>query len=354
MNKMGKWLLIFGIVAIAGIALFAVSVAAFGVKDNNYGISIGGSDAFNMGGINMNNFFPGNAGIHFREDSTNIDFDFEADKEFEKVFHADELKDVKIALASCQASISCVESNSVLVKYRTGNGKMNFSAVMENGTLEITEKPGSWFNIGSFRNSSLIIAMPKKLYESVKLELASGSISSTDLTADSLKAEAASGSMNLNVFAEDIDLNIASGKMTLTNCTDKSAAASLDIGVASGSVVLNGFGADSTKINIASGSVKVDGISGKVKADIASGRVELNYAEWNDGLEIDIMSGKADITLPEGSGAAVNYERASGSISIALDGETVSLSKGGNATIGGGNVQSVNAHAMSGSISIHN
>ncbi len=354
MSKMGKWLLIFGIVALAGAVLFGISVAAFGVKDNNYGISIGDKDVsiFNLGGTTMN-FLPGNSGIHFREDVTNIDFDFEANKDYDKSFDASGLKDIQIALASCNADITCTSGSTASLTYRTGSAKVYFSAELRDGVLQITEKPASVFNIGSFKSSSLTLSLPEKLYESLKLELASGSIKTSGLTADSLKAQAASGSMELGIFADSIDLDIASGKMTVTNCTDKTAN-NIDIDAASGSIVLNGFGADSTKVNLASGNVTLNDISGSVNVELASGKVNLNYAQWNGSLGIDLMSGKVDAALPEGSGAAVEFEKASGSINIALDGESVSLSKGGNATIGGSNVQNVKAHTMSGSISIHN
>lgn len=354
MSKTGKWLLIFGAVALAGAILFGISVVAFGVRDNNYGVSIGGKDVsiFNIGGTNMN-FLPGNSGIHFSEDGTNFDFDFEANKDYDKSFDASGLKDVKIALASCNADITCTSGSTASLTYRTGTGKMYFSAVMRDGTLEISEKPASWFNIGSFKSSSLTLSLPEKLYESLKLELASGSIKTAGLTSDSLKAEVASGSMELGIFADSIDLDIASGKMTVTNCTDKKAN-DIDIDAASGSIVMNGFGADSTKVDLASGNVTVNGISGRADVNLASGKVNLNYAEWNDSLGIDLMSGKVDVTLPEGSGAALEFEKASGSITVSLDGEAISLSKNGSATVGGANVQNVRAHTMSGSISMHN
>gem|GEM_PF-1617907 len=361
MSKLGKALLIFGLIAFTGAVLFGISVAAFGVKNADYGISIGNTNIpfFNIGGFNMSAFIPGDAGIHFVDGTdfnggaTRINEDFETNREYTYTFDASQLTSVEIGLASCKAGIVCSESSKAEIRYTTGTMKVNFSAVMSNDTLTITEKPGSWFNLGGFKSSELTLSLPKKQYESLKLDLASGSINGSDLTADSLKAEVASGSVELGVFADNIDCDIASGKMILTNCTDKTANG-IDIDAASGSVTMNGFKADSTNIDLASGSVTLGGISGTVDADLASGKVTLVYAEWNDDLNINLMSGKADVTLPEGSGADVNFEKASGSINISLDGENVSLSKNGSATVGGSNVQNVKAHTMSGSISIHN
>lgn len=355
MSAKGKWLLVFGIVALVGAILFGVTVAAFGVQDGNYGISINGENfnIFNGGFFNMGNFVPGNAGIHFRSGMTNYDYEFEQSREYTMDFPADEFEDMKIELMSCHAEIICADTDKVSLVYTTGGTKVSFSAVMEGNSLKISEKNGSWFNIGSMLHSTLTLTVPNKQYRDLDLELASGRIAAANITAAGLKTDLASGSMELGTFADTINVNVASGKMILTNCTDKTAQY-VSVDTASGSVEMNGFRSDNTKVDLASGSVQLGGISGNVAANLASGKVILGYAEWNGDLSVDLASGKADITLPAGSGASVNFERLSGSMNLELDGQSSKLSGNSNVTVGGSNVHNVRGHVLSGSISIHN
>ena len=84
MSRMGKWLLIFGILAIVSAIAFGFSVAAFGVTNGDYGISIMGIDLpvidglkIKIGGNSM-----GKAEILFRNNGTNYTYEFEKDKDF--------------------------------------------------------------------------------------------------------------------------------------------------------------------------------------------------------------------------------------------------------------------------------
>lgn len=355
MRTTGKLLLIFGIIALVSAIAFGFTVAAFGVTNGDYSISLGGREIGDLfyGGSAMENILPGNAGILFRHDMTNINEDFEKNKEYRFSFGSDTIKDIAVSLASCDARIICSDAGTAEVIYKTGDMKVNFAAVLEDGKLTVTEKNGSWFNFGSFRSSDLTLTVPKQMYESVKLNLASGTIHSTDLTADSIDANAASGTMELGAFADDMTVQIASGKMVLDNCTDRRAS-SVKVEAASGKIEMNGFKADRTKVELASGKADLTGISGNVDCEAASGTINLSYAEWDGDLSVELLSGKVDVTLPAGSGIDVNYKRASGSMKTDLDGQ--SLSPDGNTSFktGGDNVHSVDAHTLSGSINVHN
>ena len=355
MSKTGKWLLIFGAVALAGVILFAVSVAAFGVRDGNYGISIGGNEigSIKIGGFNMGNFLPGNSGIHFRNGTTTYDFDFETGKQYDLSFGGEEIKDLDISLAICTANIVCSDTDTAALKYTAGNAKTSFTAEAQNGTLRILEKPASWFNFGTFKNSSLELTLPETVYESVVLNLASGKIATSGLTSDSLSVTLASGSMDLGAYADDIGINVASGKMALTNCTDKKAA-NLNVEVASGTAEVNGLQADRTKAELASGNIILNGISGRFDGEIASGKLTAVFSEWTDDIGLQLASGKADITLPAGSGVNAKLQKLSGSMSIDLDGSSTKLTSNTTATFGGANVHDLTAEVASGSISVHN
>lgn len=350
MSKSGKWLLIFGIIAIVSAIAFGCTVAACGVRDNDYGITIGGEklNFITLGGLGM-----GKSGIRFRDNMTNYDFEFDSFSEYSHSMDASSLTELSIELASCKAEIICEDTDRTSIKYVTGSAKTYFSAEMNENKLTISEKPATVFNFGSTKSSTLTLTVPKKVYDSIKLELASGKIASSEIICDKLSAEVASGRLELGAYAKDIRLDLASGKMIINNCTED-AAENIKVNTASGGVEMNGFRSADTKVDLASGSVVLTGISGRADVDIASGHVELSFAEWNDDLDISLASGKADIKLPAGSGADTRFKRASGGMTIDLDGQNATLKGGSDMTIGGSNVHKVNAEVLSGNITIHN
>jgi len=356
MSKMGKCLLIFGMIALAGAILFGITVAAFGVKDGNYGISIDGVPVNNsiFGGFGMGNLISANSGIRFRDNMTNYDYDYENNKAYTHEFGAEGLKNISVGLINCHADITCSDTDKVGLVYTTGSKKVDFSAVMSDGKLTIEEKSAAWtLGFGSTIHSTLTLTLPRAMYEEITFDLASGNITAKELTSLKLAANVASGSMELSEAADTIKLNIASGKIIMDNFNNNTSS-SIDVNVASGSVEMSGYKCAKTKAELASGSVTLNGISGDVDGQLASGKLILNYAVWDGDLDVELTSGKVDVTLPEGSGADVDFERMSGSMSIDLDGKSVKLTGNSNTTVGGENVHKIKAETLSGSVSIHN
>ena len=355
MGTTGKWLLILGIIALVSAVAFAFSVAALGVRDGNYNISISGKGINVIDGVSIGGIPMGNAEILFREGQTNIRYDFEQNKEYTGGFSASDFSDIKLSLASCKANVICADTDRVDIVYKTGSRPVNFMAELNNGVLSLEEKTSIGFSLfGSSVSSELTLTIPETLYNSLDINLASGKVYSQKITADNFKANVASGSVELGIAAEDIYVNIASGSTLLTNCGEDNAD-EITIQVASGKVELNGYGAEKTNINIASGSVQLNGISGKVNGERASGKLTMVYSEWNDDLDIKLLSGNADVTLPSGSGAVISLKRLSGSMNFDLDGNSQKLTSTiSGFTVGGSNVHNVNGDVASGTINIHN
>lgn len=357
MSKMGKWLLIFGIAALVSAIAFGVTIAAFGVRDNNYSISINGNDidlgsglVFSYGGTtNM-----GKAGIIFTDGSNSESYDFVKQNEYTAQLDCSGLTDIRLSLASCQADIVCSGSGDGSISYTTGTTPVRFTAEIKDGILDISEKMNvSLFNIGGITPSELTLELPDSLYNALTIELASGSVTTKEMKLDSLNANLASGELDLGLHADKIKLNVASGKANIYNTSDEKAE-SIDLNAASGSIGITGFGADETKAKLASGKITLDGVSGRVEGDIMSGTLTLKYSEWNSDLAVKLASGKADITLPKGSGASITTEHLSGRTEIDLDGSVSKLTKSSQITAGGSNVHSVDVNAASGTVSIHN
>lgn len=353
MSTTGKWLLILGIVALVGAIAFGWSIAAFGVMNDDYGISVGGQNiiipGLKLGGLEM-----GNAEILFADNGTRIRYDFEKHKDYSGELDGSGISDIKIILSSCRAEVVCADTNKITVAYKTGGSPINFLAETKDGILTVEEKMNiTLFNFGSVKPSELTLTVPENLYNDLEMTLASGRIHSSAIKADKFKANVASGSLELGMYAQDIKVNLASGKIILNNCTDE-AADDINVQTASGSIEMNGFRADNTKVELASGNVTLGGISGKVKGELASGKLVMTFAEWNDDLDIKLLSGKCDVTLPAGSGVEASLKRLSGGMDIDLDGKTASLTGNSQFTVGGSNVHNVNGDVASGKITIHN
>ena len=272
---------------------------------------------------------------------------------FEKYFSNEEITDLSIETASAATNIVCSPDAKAYVKYTAGSSKMMFRAEIIGGRLTISEKQASMFGFGAIKPGTLSIELPEKLYWDVKVAVASGSLGAQGLTSEKFGAELASGKIEMNIFASEISVSVASGKAVFSRFSEKTADR-ISIRTASGIQEFHGFASRETDINSASGRVTMTGVSGSVRADISSGRLELQYAEWNGGLNLKVASGKADITLPAGSGADVNFERVSGSMSIELDDSRVSLKNNSGGIYGGSNVQTARVDVASGSVSIHN
>jgi lia operon protein LiaG len=344
--KLGKWLLIFGIIAIVSAIAFGCTVVAFGVSNADYGISFLGHNI--LGGLNM-----GKTGIIIDDNGTRITYDFEKNNTYSGELDGTGLSDINFELASCRTTVTAADTNKVSLTYTTSGTPVEFVAECRNGVLKIEEKVASFLNFGINNRSELTLTVPRTLYNSVNIELASGSVTAPELTTDAFRANVASGSLELGMYSEKIDINLASGKVNINNCTEN-AADRIKLNVASGHISMSGFKASSTDVDIASGHVDLTDISGKVSGQLASGKLVLTYAEWNNDLDVELMSGNADVTLPAGSGVNADFEKLSGSMSIDLDGSSEKLSKNSRVTVGGSNIHNVKAETASGSISIHN
>ena len=354
MGKLGKALLIFGIIALVGAIAFGCTVAAFGVTNGDWGVRIGGVDIDPryIGIIHIPSF--GNPIIKFRDGQTNISFDYENNKEYDFEYNAQDINKIVLGSSIGKNTVSCVPGgNTVSVRYTTGTRPVSFTSVYDNGVLTIDEKTSgfSWF--GSGTAPTLLLSVPDVLYDALELNQASGSTEINSVRTQDLRVSVASGKADVKAEAGTIGLSLASGSATITNTGDR-IADSIEVNTASGKAEINGFKANRSDFQLASGSIIATGISGKVSGQVMSGKLSIAYSEWNRDLELQIASGSADITLPSGSGLDLDLERLSGSMSVSLDGHEEKFTKNVETIMGGSNVNDVEVNIASGSVRIHN
>ena len=355
---MKKLFVVFLVIAIVSAVLFACSVAAYGVKDGNYGVSIGiapfeidSSTGFGLGFA---------SGIRFIDGASETSYALSSNKEYSYTFN-EAAESIDISALSGETLVSCGNTDKVTVKYSAGNkaGK-SFYAGVENGRLTVKETGTFVFNLFNFGSSKtkIEVILPEEIYKSVNINSTSGKVTVDKVISDSFKSDLTSGKGEFNIFAKDIDVYTTSGTVNITNCT-KEKAKRIAVKSLSGSRTISGFEAEEFIFDSTSGGLTAEGISGRVSVDSTSGNVTLSYAVWDGDLDIDMTSGNTEIILPEGSGIDIDLDCTSGNVKSDLDGQKVVLGKGvlgeeSRLTTGGDNVHRVRVNITSGNVNIHN
>ena len=201
--------------------------------------------------------------------------------------------------------------------------------------------------------------LPEKEYEDVEIITASGNTDIEQLICKDFNSVVTSGNSKYEIFAPVISVKITSGYVEVNNCTENKAER-IKLDSVSGNHTISGFRCDEFQFNSKSGCIKAEGVSGKGSADIVSGEIFIDYAEWDNDLKLNAVSGEFDITLPEDSGVEIDLDALSGEVEVELkedDGDTDKSTFSGESNsgeLGGDNVHEVKIDLVSGEVSIHN
>lgn len=337
---MKKCAIVCGILFAVLAVCFAVSVAATGVNQEGFRVSV-----YGFGGLSA---FP------FSDIPTEV---YQTGEEYvANLAESDTVKKIDLGVSSSHVTITTEkDADMISVYYKAGRSGIRFGCTIRNGTLIVREN-GFFMTFFDFNgdSSELELVLPEREYEKVTLSAASGSISAQELVSEKFTAEFASGEGDFRVFADDIHLEVSSGSVTLQNCREDRKASSICLDALSGKHTVEGFLTDEFDIDLASGTVTMTGVSGKGNIDLASGNVRLDYAAWDDDLDIDAASGTVEVRLPAESGAFVELDAASGGVTAELDGETASFRGDSSGKVGGGNMHRVDVDLASGSVKLSN
>ncbi|MFC5701516.1 DUF4097 domain-containing protein [Cohnella faecalis] len=225
--------------------------------------------------------------------------------EFEKSwrFQASELKNLEIK-SDYKVNLKFVKStdgtNSVSVKGQAPEKTIQTvqDAVIDNKSLlvDLRQKPVKYFNFLDFS------------FVGVKEEI---TVSLTDDAAlDALKVNVDSGSIALtDVSAKTVDLSADSGNLTLNNLT----ADSLSIDVDSGKITGDGVRTKTLTLSADSGLVNLKRVTGKVDMIIDSGSVKL-YKEDTSDTVIKADSGSVYVQVPASFAGYYDLKADSGSV----------------------------------------
>ncbi len=338
---MKKALIISIIVLVVASIVFGISVAATGVREGQgFGISIGRIPFLGTGEAFGSNTKAGDVRTYtFKDD----------------------ISDIQLITSVAETDVSVADVDEIRVRYETETGGFMFNARVEGDRLVVKEEGGFLLSLFSFgdKKSKLEVILPEKEYDDVEIITASGSTDIEQLVCKDFNSIVTSGNSNYEIFAPVISVTTTSGSVEVNNCTDEKADR-INLDSVSGSHTISGFKCDEFKFNSVSGCIKAEGISGKGSADIVSGEIFIDYAEWDNNLKLNAVSGEFDITLPEDAGVEIDLDALSGEVEVELkedDGDTDKSTFSGESNsgeLGGDNVHEVKVDLVSGEVSIHN
>lgn len=264
-----------------------------------------------------------------------------------------EINEVKVSVLAAKLTVTSHDEDFILAEYDNPSDTPKFSAtLMENKLIFKESKLFSLFK-NPLEEYALNVYLPKKLFKSLEICTASGGAEVSGVQSESFILNTASGKIDITGTFGDIRIKSASGDVKFANHAE-APAKSLRISSASGEIEADSR-AENFSISGVSGRIIYTSACGKGSISMTSGNVDVNYVEWNDDLSINVVSGKANVILPEESGAELSFSGVSGSLKTDIGGEKgkfMNIGKGTNGTFGSGNVHKVSVNTTSGSVII--
>jgi len=264
-----------------------------------------------------------------------------------------EINEVKVSVLAASLTITAHDEDFILAEYDNPSEAPKFSATLTENKIIFKESKLLALFKNPLEKYTLNVYLPRKQFKSLEVSTASGGAKISDVRAESFVLNTASGEINVSGDFADVKIKSASGNVKFANTSD-APAKSLKISSASGDIEAD-CRAESYSGSGVSGKIICNNACGKGSISMTSGNIDVNYAEWNDDLSINVVSGKANITLPEGSGAEICFNGVSGSLKTDIGGEKgkfMNIGKGTNGTFGSGNVHKITANTTSGSVTV--
>ncbi|MFE7062122.1 DUF4097 family beta strand repeat-containing protein [Sutcliffiella sp. NPDC057660] len=236
-----------------------------------------------------------------------------------KSVNGDGIKKVEVDVSSIDVKVVSTNSEEINVKLAgevSERYKDDFKLkVKENGdTLKVgIEEPN--FRFGTIMiNLQMVIELPEKEYESIRLYASSGDFEIKGIRAMEMLTEVSSG----DIRAEDVtvaslyELDASSGDMRLTNVK-----------------------AEMFIVSASSGDIRLDGVEGEVTVDTSSGDITVYDAAGD--LTLEASSGDITIDNKEVQGN-IQAEATSGDVKVSFRDAPASLSLDFRASSGDGTV----------------
>ncbi|UHA59715.1 DUF4097 domain-containing protein [Metabacillus litoralis] len=214
-----------------------------------------------------------------------------------------------------------------------GKGKV---VVTENGdTINVESKSQKWFHLFSmFNKTEITIYIPEDYEKELIIDSGSGNVSfngHSKMKLDSLMIDMSSGNVQISkLTAHELELDGSSGNVNLSSISTKSGI-----------------------FDMSSGNLTIKEHTGKVEADLSSGKINLEMNKLIDSIDVEINSGLATINLPSNADFTLNGSIGSGHISTDFDLKELQKNSEGMFGVYGSGKHQVNIDVSSGKVEIN-
>lgn len=292
-----KKIAIFKIVIFSILAVLLTGVLVFGLINGFNGFS------FSFGGF------------HYSNGST-----YEIAKE-ELTLSSSDIERIEINWIGGKVNIEETDEENIRFKEtyseKTGKDEDNLMRYrVRNNQLTIQFCKSKWFINKSVRDDkTLIVYLPTKLYEKVKVATVSANIDYQGKETDvfyPLKIESVSGNIHIHqVNLSHLNIENVSGRIDVSqlNCEND-----IDIDTVSGSVSLKKIIANRLDLDFVSSRIDISGSILRMNIDGVSGNLYLAMYQAPQEIDCDTVSGDVELIIPDNDGFTAKLDSVSGEI----------------------------------------
>lgn len=168
-----------------------------------------------------------------------------------------------------------------------------------------------------FGGSRLDIIVPPQVYNSLEVNMGSGSLEI------------------VNINAASNSFYLGSGSMSFSNGNDFTSD-SLAVDMGSGYIQMNGVKTNEYAIDVGSGKYEIFGLSGDGSIEMGSGNGTVGFDTFNGDCDVSVGSGTLGIYVPSGASMKIGTDIGSGSVYVDTAEHNSKLRDGDSVTMGGG------------------
>ncbi len=270
-------------------------------------------------------------------------------------FPIGEIEYVNIDISFETAELTTISGDSFQVQYLgSARNADNWSDVF---TMEVRDNAlvleSHWANVISLGgNVRLEVGVPAGFNGDLIFSGVSGSLRANDIDVGVFEARLVSGRMNVSgIEADMISLRTTSGELNV----EELKAGTISLRSVSGGIDASKMEAAVISGKSSSGRIDLQDISGSLVFSSVSGGVVASFAAPGNEIDIDVSSGRINVTLPAGTGFDLDARSSSGRIEsdfpVAVTGSRNRNSLKGQS--GNGDGRTVKLHSVSGGINLN-
>lgn len=304
------------------IIAFGISVAVFGVHNNNNNVEMA-------------------EGVVLSGDEKTIEL-------------GESFNDISIDIGAYDVTLKKTSETKTTIKYKTRDGQ-NLTAKVDGDELVIKQDFENFMGLFSFGwftdiGAYVEITVPDKIYEEVKLNFNAGKATVTDLESEKLSLHVGAGEVNVNAFANEIEVGVGAGTVNLTNFTEKKCE-KLDVDVSAGELNIKGYETNEFDIDVSAGSADISDLTGRGSVGVSAGGATLDMKQLNGDIEVTVSAGQANIMIPSDSSVIIEADVSAGDVRTDLGGSNEHLDDDSKRTFGSGQYR-IEADTSAGNVNI--